>query len=62
MKTFSNKDEMPPQMIAVVTQMMESQAYRELAAAHTVANSVDTFRNFAMSSSLPVIFSALYDH
>ncbi len=33
MKLFSNKDEMPAQMVAVVTQMMESQAYRELAAA-----------------------------
>jgi 1,2-phenylacetyl-CoA epoxidase catalytic subunit len=33
MKTFATKDEMDPQMVQTVSQMMESQAYRELAAA-----------------------------
>ena len=33
MKTFGRKDEMDAKMIATLTQMMESQAYRELAAA-----------------------------
>jgi 1,2-phenylacetyl-CoA epoxidase catalytic subunit len=32
-KTFAKKDEMDAKMIATLTQMMESQAYRELAAA-----------------------------
>jgi 1,2-phenylacetyl-CoA epoxidase catalytic subunit len=33
MKTFATKEEMDAKMIATITQMMESQAYRELAAA-----------------------------
>ena len=33
MKTFAKKEEMDAKMIATLTQMMESQAYRELAAA-----------------------------
>src|SRR5450631_1066261 len=33
MHTYSNKGEMDAKMIATLTQMMESQAYRELAAA-----------------------------
>lgn len=33
MKTFAHPDEMTPRMVATLTQMMESQAYRELAAA-----------------------------
>jgi 1,2-phenylacetyl-CoA epoxidase catalytic subunit len=33
MKTYATKQEMDAQMIATITQMMESQAYRELAAA-----------------------------
>jgi len=33
MKTFAKKEEMDAKMIATITQMMESQAYRELAAA-----------------------------
>jgi 1,2-phenylacetyl-CoA epoxidase catalytic subunit len=34
MKTYATKGEMDAKMIATLTQMMESQAYRELAAAH----------------------------
>jgi 1,2-phenylacetyl-CoA epoxidase catalytic subunit len=33
MQTFAKKDEMDPKMVQTVSQMMESQAYRELAAA-----------------------------